>query len=98
MFHYRYDMMVALGLTGVLILLHHLAPFIRRLPFVPEKEMSSFSGGFSVAYVFLHLLPGMVESNAALGQLLNEASPMTPIKELLVYLTGLAGFMIFFGL
>ena len=48
---------IAAALTAVLAILHLAAPRIRHLPFVPERNMSSFAGGLAVAYVFLHLLP-----------------------------------------
>lgn len=45
----------ALGIAVLLGVLHALAPRIRRLPLVPVAATTSFAGGISVAYVFLHL-------------------------------------------
>ena len=80
------------------MVLHYFAPKIRRFPGIPEHYTTSFTGGFAASYVFLHLLPGLAENRETLGQLLSEDYFMTPLKELDVYMVGLLGFLLFFGL
>lgn len=89
---------VALLLSLFLILLQFLAPWIRRFPGIPEHYTTSFTGGFAVSYVFLHLLPGLAENRDTLGQILSEHYVMTPLKDLIVYFVGLLGFLLFFAL
>ncbi|HWH28340.1 MAG TPA: hypothetical protein VNU26_05155 [Mycobacteriales bacterium] len=89
---------VAAGLTVVLAALHVLAPRLRTLPFVPEAVTGSFAGGLAVAYVFLHLLPELVEGNEALGEALGDTVEHTPLLELSIFLVALAGFTVFYGL
>lgn len=80
------------------MLLHGLAPHIRRLPFVPESVSTSFSGGFAVAFVFLHMLPGLLEHRETLGEALSEVVEMTPLLDLSVFLIALVGFTVYLGL
>lgn len=61
----------ALLLAVVLAGLHLAAPRIRRLPFVSAGAIGSFVSGLSVAYVFLHLLPGVAAGNASIGSTLS---------------------------
>lgn len=42
-------------------------------PLVPERATGSFAGGLAVAYVFLHLLPDLVEGKKTLGEALSES-------------------------
>ncbi len=88
----------AFALTLFLMGLHYGVPWLRGQKKIPEPWIASFGGGFAVAYVFLHLLPGFVESNRTLGSLLSEQSAMSPLKDLMVYFMALAGFLFFFGL
>jgi hypothetical protein len=47
----------------------------RKLPFIPEAATGSFAGELAVAYVFLHLLPEIVEGNEAFYGLERLADP-----------------------
>ena len=88
----------AFVLTVVLAGLHLAAPHIRRLPLVPERATGSFAGGIAVAYVFLHLLPELAAGNEAVGELLNDVVPITPLLDLGIFVVALAGFTAFYGL
>lgn len=89
---------VSFALTAMMIVLHYLAPTFRRLSFIPEQKLASFSGGFAVAYVFLHLLPALTESKETIGAVLSQNYNMTPVKDLIVYICGLIGLLFFLGL
>jgi hypothetical protein len=89
---------IAAALTAVLAALHLAAPWIRRLPMVPERYTGSFAGGLAVAYVFLHLLPGIAAGNEAIGEALQDVIDPTPLLELAIFLVALAGFTLFYGL
>ncbi|MDO8527877.1 MAG: hypothetical protein Q7T03_09350 [Deltaproteobacteria bacterium] len=91
-------LLIAFGLSVLLMALNFFAPRLRRIPFIPEHATTSFIGGFSVAFVFLELLPGLAEHGKTIGTLLSETGTITPIKDLLIYIVGLAGFLTFFGL
>jgi hypothetical protein len=88
----------ALVLAVVLAALHLLAPRIRTIPFIPERATGSFAGGLAVAYVFLHLLPELVEGNEAIGEALDDVVQTSPLLDLAIFLVALAGFTIFYGL
>ncbi len=85
-------------LTGVLVLLHLSAPWFRRLSFMNRAGFSSFSGGFAVAFVFLHMLPGLVESKDSVGAVLHSHFAESNIVDTGVFLLALLGFTIFYGL
>ncbi len=95
---------VTAALTGSLLIafvlaaLHAAAGRIRRLPFVPESATGSFAGGISVSYVFLHLLPELVEGNESIDEALGEVLQRTPILDLAIFLVALVGFTLFYGL
>lgn len=91
-------LVVSAGLTAALVALHLLAPVLRRLPQLPEAATASVAGGIAVAYVFLHLLPELVEGQTDVGELLEDVVEPTPLLELGVFAVALAGFMLFYGL
>ena len=88
----------ALVITLLLMALHLAAPRLRGLPLVPERVTGSFAGGLAVAYVFLHLLPELVEGNEAVGEALSDVVEPTPLLDLSVFVVALAGFAAFYGL
>lgn len=55
----------------------------------------SFGGGVAVAYVFLHVLPELVEHNTILAQWIGEDAW---VADQVVYLVALAGLVVFYGL
>ena len=89
---------IAAGLAVGLAALHLMAPHIRKLPLVPERDMGSFAGGLAVAYVFLHLLPEIAAGNEAIGEALSDVLEPTPLLELAIFLVALTGFTVFYGL
>jgi hypothetical protein len=87
-----------LVIAVVLAALHLAAPRIRKLPGIPESATGSFAGGLAVAYVFLHLLPELVEGNQAIGAVLDDVVHETPLLDLAIFAVALAGFTLFYGL
>jgi hypothetical protein len=61
-------LLLSLGSTLVLAVLHLLAPHIRRFPLVPEHAMVSLAGGLAASYVFLHLLPQLAHGHRELRE------------------------------
>jgi hypothetical protein len=89
-------LLIALAATLLLMLFHYLSPWLaNRLP--NSKSFISFSGGVAVAYVFLHMLPSLVEYNKPIGEFLIDQQWLTSFTELLIYLFALAGFLIYYG-
>lgn len=89
---------VALLATLVLIIFHYLSPwFADHLP-AKGKAFVSFAGGTAVAYVFLHMLPELVEYNEPIGRFLVSSDWLTPFTELMIYIVALLGFLIYYGL
>jgi len=91
-------LLVAFGATLFLILFHYASPwFANHLP-DNGKAFSSFAGGVAVSYVFLDMLPNLVEYNKPIGQFLQKNQWLTPFTELLIYIFALFGFLIYYGL
>ena len=72
-------LMVALILGGA----HLISPRVFKLRKHPERQ-DAFSGGLSVAYVFLHLIPSLDASHELVGPR--------------IYFVALLGFVVFYGL
>jgi hypothetical protein len=82
--------LLALGMA----LIHLFAGKLRFLDITPRSIWLSMSGGASVAYVFLHLLPELAAGQAGLEEA--DWVFLKPSAE--VYLVALAGLAIFYGL
>ena len=90
-------LLVAFAATLFLVLFHYLSPWFAN--HLPENGRSfvSFAGGVAVAYVFLHMLPNLVEYNKPIGRFLLNNQWLTPFTELLIYIVALFGFLIYYG-
>ncbi len=89
---------IAFLLTVALAIMHAVAPRVRTLGFLPERYSTSFGGGFAVAYVFLHLLPGLIENRETIGEILGDTVEITPLLDLTVFVVGLLGFNVILAL
>jgi len=79
------------------MLFHYLSPwFAHHLP-GNGRGFVSFAGGVAVAYVFLHMMPDLVEYNKPIGRFLITNDWLTPFTELLIYIVALLGFLIYYG-
>ena len=88
---------MAFAATLFLVLFHYLSPwFANHLP-GNGRSFVSFASGVAVAYVFLHMLPDLVEYNKPIGRFLLHAQWLTPFTELLIYIVALFGFLIYYG-
>jgi hypothetical protein len=83
--------------TFFLILFHYLSPWLANYLPGQGRAFVSFSGGVAVAYVFLHMLPELVEYNQPIGQFLLRHAWLTPFTELCIYIIALLGFLIYYG-
>lgn len=89
---------IALGATLFLILAHSLSFwFSKQLP-GKGRAFTSFAGGVSVAYVFLDMLPNLVEYNKPIGEYLIQKQWLTSFTEISIYIVALIGFLIYYGL
>ena len=88
---------IALVATLCLMLSHILSPWITKQLPRQGKAFISFAGGVSVAYVFLDMLPNLVEYNKPIGEFLLKNQWLTPFTELSIYLVALFGFLIYYG-
>lgn len=90
-------LLVAFAATLILMLFHYLSPwFANHLP-GNGRAFISFAGGVAVSYVFLHMLPDLVEYNKPIGHFLLNNQWLTPFTELLIYIFALVGFLIYYG-
>ncbi len=88
---------IAFAATFFLVVFHYLSPwFANRLP-GNGRAFVSFAGGVAVAYVFLDMLPNLVEYNKPIGEFLIKNQSLTPFAELLIYIFSLFGFLIYYG-
>ncbi len=86
---------VALVSVVVFVLVHLFASKLRFLSGTPRSIWLSAAGGVSVAYVFLHLLPELAESQETLREAVGGA---LSFLEHHVYLLALMGLALFYGL
>ncbi len=89
---------VALVITLILMASHYLSPLISRVPGLGQARVGSFAGGVAVSYVFLHMLPELVEGNQAIGRVLETVVPLTPLIDLGIFFLALVGFSLYYGL
>jgi hypothetical protein len=90
-------LLIAFVATVFLMIFHYLSPwFANHLP-GKGRAFASFAGGVAVAYVFLHMLPNLVEYNKPIGNFLLDNQWLTPFTELLIYIVALLGFLIYYG-
>lgn len=87
--------LLAFLLAASLAAVHLLAGRLRVLDRLPRSRWLSFSGGLSVAYVFVHLLP---ELSAGQEVLATSAGPLLAAVETHVWLVALVGLSLFYGL
>lgn len=89
--------MLSLAIPAVLVLalIHILAQKIKFIHYKPRSAWLSFAGGVSVAYVFIHLLPELLEAQKFL-----EEDFLASVKflESHAFLIALSGLIIFYGL
>jgi hypothetical protein len=95
--HPQYVLITGIA-TLVLILSHWLFPLIKHIKWLKPKIVTSFASGLVVAYVFLHMLPSLVESRDKIHILLEKTTLMTQTKDLIIFIAALIGFEIFFFL
>lgn len=88
---------IAFIATVFLALFHYLSPWFANHLAGNGRSFISFSGGVAVAYVFLHMLPNLVEYNKPIGLFLLNTQWLTPFTELLIYIIALSGFLIYYG-
>lgn len=84
--------------TAILAGAHYLSPLIKKIHWLKARRITSFASGLVVAYVFLHMLPGLIESRDHIHQLLSNTTLMTQSKDLLIFVAALIGFEIFYCL
>lgn len=80
----------AIGLASI----HVLAGKLRFLAVAPRSRWLSGASGVSVAYIFVHILPELAESQAVVGK----AAAGVRYIEHHVYLIALGGMITFYGL
>jgi len=77
---------------------HYLSPLVSAKSGLNQRKITSFAGGVAVAYVFLHMLPELVEGNEAIGQVLEHKVSLTPLLDLAIFIVALFGFTLYYGL
>ena len=88
---------IAFAATLCLVLFHYLSPWFANYLPGNGRGFVSFAGGVAVAYVFLHMLPDLVEYNKPIGEFLLSNQWLTPFTELLIYIVALFGFLVYYG-
>jgi zinc transporter ZupT len=81
------------GLALLLAVIHVCAGELKFADREPRSRWLSFASGVSVAYVFVHLLPELQEHQEILAEV-----PLFGFVEKHVYLLGLLGLVVFYGL
>lgn len=81
-----------------LMIMQFSVTYIHRTKVIPATYVCSFSAGFTISYIFLHLLPGIAEHRDTIGEYLAEKYTVSPLLYLVVYIVGLFAFLFFYGL
>ena len=92
------SIIIAFFITVVLIGTHAICPILLRYPFFNRPFISSLAGGSAATYVFLHMLPSLVENSEPFGKLLNQYDKLTPLLDVAIFIVALIGFIIYYGL
>jgi hypothetical protein len=87
---------VLMVLTVLLAISHYLSPYLKRISWLRPERLTSFAGGVAVGYVFLHMLPEIVEQHDRIHELLNRTAYMSPFRDLAVFIVALFGFEVFY--
>lgn len=86
--------------TGIMTLVltgsHYLFPLVGRVAALKQQRITSFASGLVVAYIFLHMLPSLVESRDHIYKLLANTTLMTQSKDLIIFVAALVGFEVFY--
>ncbi len=89
---------IALWITLALMLCHVLAPYWLKRPLFNTLEFGSFAGGAAISYVFLHMLPSLIEAKEPLGHALSQYRLLSPLFDIIIFIIALLGFNIYYGL
>lgn len=81
-------------LAAIMAVVHLFAGRLRFLDVIPRSRWLSMAGGLAVAYVFIHLLPELSRGQSVISNTI----PKVLFREQHIYLTALAGLVIFYGL
>jgi hypothetical protein len=92
------QLLLALVATVVLSFFHFVTPYLFRRGEKQSRTFASFAGGVAVAFIFLHMLPELVEQNEPIGRLMEQYHFLTPLGDLSIFIAALAGFLIYYGL
>ena len=92
------NIILAFWITLFLIICHLISHYITNKKYINTKKLTSFASGAALAYVFLHMLPELVEGNAAIGAVLQHTVTLTPLVDLAIFIIALIGFNFYFGL
>lgn len=92
------SLLTALWITCFLMITHYASRFVSRARWLNPRVIGSFASGVAVSYVFLHMLPELVEGNETIGKMLAQSETLTPLMDLGIFIIALFGFTIFFGL
>ncbi len=86
--------LIGLSLVSVafLSLVHVLADFLRLKRQIPQKYWLSFADGISISYVFLGLLPKIIDGTASFPEHLGGAADILTDSPFLPLLVGLVAF------
>lgn len=90
--------LIALLATLILMFFHYVAPLLKKYLSDKSRAFTSFTGGMAVSYVFLDMLPNLVEYNKPIGEYLIAHQALTPFTEVSIYIAALFGFVIYYGI
>ncbi len=90
------NIMIFAILTALLMGCHYLSPYLREIPGLNYQRIRSLAAGVAMSYVFLHMLPNLIESRNAIHALLEQTTTMSPFKDLIVFALALLGFEVFY--
>ena len=90
--------LASLAALALLVVVHVATPSLKFLEGTPRTVWLSAAGGVSVAYVFVHFLPELAASQAAVAEAAAGATGGLDLAGRHVFLIALTGLLTFYGL
>lgn len=90
--YFWFSLIFALGFASI----HYCSKYMSLIKDIPRSRILSVAGGIAVSYVFLYLLPELVQHQKRVEQALNEG--LGGFLQNHIYIIALLGLTIFYGL
>jgi|GEM_PF-6098862 len=92
----HHHVIVGAVLVIYLCIAHYLSPQLKKISWISPSQLVSFAAGVTAAYVFLHMLPELIESRDNIRVILQKYGWQQQVVDLFVYFLALVGFEVYY--